>query len=339
VRVSKRSLIISCVILFLFFFGITYELPYYIYKPGMVDELEHVVEVEDGYQSEGHMHLVTVSGGPATPIQFIAAKLLSFHEITPEEDARPEGISNEDYLRLQLKMMENSQNTSKYVAYKAAGKKAEIEFNGVYVLNVVEDMPAYGVVEIGDQIKKVDDQDIKEARDLTDYVGNKQAGEEIQLDMIRDDEDIKETVKVAEFEEEEKVGIGIQLVTDEEVSVEPEIDFSSGNIGGPSAGFIFALQIYDQLTEEDWTKGYEIVGTGEIDYDGNVHRIGGIDKKVVAAHRADMDLFFAPNEGGAPDSNYEEAKKVAALIDTPMEIIPIDTFTDALTYLETLESK
>src|SRR5690625_7869353 len=86
------------------------------------------------------MHLVTVSGGPATPIQFIAAKLLSFHEITPEEDARPEGISNEDYLRLQLKMMENSQNTSKYVAYKAAGKKAEIEFNGVYVLNVVEDM-------------------------------------------------------------------------------------------------------------------------------------------------------------------------------------------------------
>lgn len=339
-RVSKRSLAVSCIVLLIFLFGVTYELPYYIYKPGMVDNLDNVVEVEGGYGSEGHLHLVTVSGGQATPVQYIAAKLLSFHEIIPVEDARPEGISDGDYLQLQLKMMEGSQNASKYVAYKAAGEQAEIKFNGVYVMNVVENMPADQIIQIGDQIKKVDNKQIQEATDLTDYVGNKDAGDVIELEIVRDDTTVTETVEVKEFvDDDTRVGIGIQLITDEEVVVSPEITFSSGDIGGPSAGFIFALEIYDQLTDEDWTKGYEIVGTGEIDYDGNVHRIGGIDKKVVAADREGIDFFFAPNEQGKADSNYKVAKHTAELIGTDMDIIPIDTFDDAITYLEELTPK
>lgn len=339
-RVSKRSLAVSCIVLLIFLFGVTYELPYYIYKPGMVDNLDNVVEVEGGYGSEGHLHLVTVSGGQATPVQYIAAKLLSFHEIIPVEDARPEGISDGDYLQLQLKMMEGSQNASKYVAYKAAGEQAEIKFNGVYVMNVVENMPADQIIQIGDQIKKVDNKQIQEATDLTDYVGNKTAGDVIELEIVRDDTTVTETVEVKEFvDDDTRVGIGIQLITDEEVVVSPEITFSSGDIGGPSAGFIFALEIYDQLTDEDWTKGYEIVGTGEIDYDGNVHRIGGIDKKVVAADREGIDFFFAPNEQGKADSNYKVAKHTAELIGTDMDIIPIDTFDDAITYLEELTPK
>lgn len=339
-RVSKRSLAVSCIVLLIFLFGVTYELPYYIYKPGMVDNLDHVVEVKEGYESEGHLHLVTVSGGQATPVQYIAAKLLSFHEIMPVEDARPEGMSDEDYLQLQLKMMEGSQNASKYVAYKAAGEQAEIKFNGVYVMNVVENMPADQIIQIGDQIKKVDNKHIQEATDLTDYVSNKNAGDVIELEIAREDTMVTETVEVKEFADDDtKVGIGIQLITDEEVVVSPEITFSSGDIGGPSAGFIFALEIYDQLTDEDWTKGYEIVGTGEIDYDGNVHRIGGIDKKVVAADREGIDFFFAPNEQGKADSNYKVAQHTAELIGTDMDIIPIDTFDDAITYLEELTPK
>ena len=61
---------------------------------------------------------------------------------------------------------------------------------------------------------------------------------------------------------------------------------------------MFSLEIYDQLTEEDLTRGYHIAGTGEIDYEGNVHRIGGIDKKIVAADKEGIDIFFAPNENG-----------------------------------------
>ncbi|MDY0396286.1 S16 family serine protease [Virgibacillus halophilus] len=69
------------------------------------------------------------------------------------------------------------------------------------------------------------------------------------------------------------------MVTDRSVSVKPKVHFKSGDIGGPSAGLMFSLKIYDELTKEDLTNGLQIAGTGEIDYDGNVMRIGGIDKK------------------------------------------------------------
>src|SRR5699024_1468104 len=90
VRISRKSLLISGIILLLFFVVVTYELPYYIYKPRMVDSLDHVVEIEESNESEGHLHLVTVSGSQATPIQYIAAKLMSFHEIMPLNEVRPE---------------------------------------------------------------------------------------------------------------------------------------------------------------------------------------------------------------------------------------------------------
>lgn len=340
VRISKKTFIISCIVLVTFFFSVTYELPYYIYKPGKVDELDDVVEIEGGRHDQGHLHLVTVSGSKATPIQYVAAKMFAFHEIIPAEDARPEGITDDEYLRHQLKLMENSQNASKFVAYEAADKEATINFHGVYVINVVDDMPAQGHINIGDEITKVDDEHIEKAKDLTEYVGKKQAGDTLQIELTRDDKEVTETVEVVEFPDEEgKVGIGIQLVTNEQVDVSPPIVFESGNIGGPSAGFVFALEIYNQLTDDDITKGYDIVGTGEIDYEGNVHRIGGIDKKVVAADRAGMDLFFAPNEQGDADSNYIEAQQTAEEIDTDMEIIPIDTFEEAIDYLEQMNNQ
>ena len=76
-------------------------------------------------------------------------------------------------------------------------------------------------------------------------------------------------------------------------------------IGGPSAGFMFSLEIYNQLTKEDLTKGYEIAGTGTISPDGTVGRIGGIEQKIIAADKAGADIFLAPNENGEKDSNYQ----------------------------------
>src|SRR5699024_769198 len=107
-------------------------------------------------------------------------------------------------------------------------------------------------------------------------------------------------------------------------------------IGGPSAGLMFSLEIYDQLTEEDLTKGYEIAGTGQVDYDGNVLPIGGIDKKVIAADKAECDIFFDPNEHGMPDSNYQTAKETGEEIGTDMKIVPVDDFEEALSYIDNI---
>src|SRR5699024_5470026 len=121
------------------------------------------------------------------------------------------------------------------------------------------------------------------------------------------------------------------------IEVDPPLDIRSGDIGGPSAGLMFSLEIYNQLTEKDITKGYNIAGIGAIDSEGNVKRIGSIDKKVVAADEEGVEIFFAPNEQGVKGSNYREAKQAAEKVGTSMKIVPVDTFDDALEYLEKLQ--
>lgn len=339
-KISRRHIFFSFLILAIAFFLITFELPYYVYKPGHTAELDNIVSVQDSYDSSGNMQLVTVSGAQATPMNYLWAKFLKFHELVPIREARPDNISDEEYMHGQLHLMESSQQASTVVAYKAAGKDVTINYDGIHVMSVVKEMPAYNTVQIGDIIVSVDNQRINEADELISYVESKKVGETINLEIVRDNETIFKQLQLSPFPDDpNKIGIGIQLVTERSIEVDPPIEFDSGKIGGPSAGLMFSLEIYNQLTEEDISKGYNVVGTGEVDFDGNVLRIGGIDKKVVAAHKKGCDIFFAPYENGEDDSNYVVAKQVAEQINTSMKIVPVDHFNDALNYLNKLDYK
>lgn len=339
-RFSKKNIIISIIFLICFYIFATYQMPYYIQKPGSIEALNPIVEIDEGYESEGEMHLVTVSGLQATPLHYLLAQILPHNDVRPLHEVIPEGISTDDYMHAQLQVMESSQEASLVVAYEAANQEITIDYVGVYVVGVVEGMPSDGKLEMGDRITSIDGITIQESTDLIEYVEEQDVGDTITVDYLREEEALTREITLDSFpDDESRVGMGISLVTDREVTVDPEVHFSSGNIGGPSAGLIFALEIYDQLTEEDISKGYAIAGTGEIDYEGNVYRIGGIDKKVVAVEREEMDIFFVPNEGGNEDSNYEVAKEKAEEIDAEVEIVPVDTFLDAIAYLEDLPKK
>ncbi|WP_217585699.1 SepM family pheromone-processing serine protease [Lentibacillus saliphilus] len=333
-RLTKRHLFGLVAVIVIAFFLSSYKLPYYIYKPGGADALNPIVEVADGYESSGDMHLVTVSGGQATPIQYLLSMVLPHHEIRDLAEVFPDDITREEYMHAQLEMMENSQEASMVVAYQAANANIQIDYNGVYVAQIFDQMPAQGVLESGDQIIQINGQDVNKAADMIEIVDQLNAGDPIELVIKREEATMTKQITLVEYENQEgKIGIGVGLVTDRHVEVDPKVTFSSGRIGGPSAGLMFSLEIYDQLTEEDVTKGYQVAGTGQIDYEGNVYRIGGVDKKVVAADREGCDIFFAPNEQGDADSNYQAAVKKAAEIGTDMEIVPVDTFNDALDYL------
>lgn len=339
-KITKRQLIFILFAVIVSYFLVSYKLPYYIYKPGGADALSPIVLVEGGFESAGDMHLVTVRGGQATPIQYIMAKLIPHQDLLPLDQVFPEGISEDEYFHAQLQVMENSQEAATVVAYEAAEKEITIDYEGVYIVSVVENMPAEGLLEVGDQIIGIDDEVIEQTDDLITYIESKHAGDKVKVTIIRDDKELEKEVSLKEFDDiDNRVGMGVSLVTDRSVTVDPEVTFSSGNIGGPSAGLMFSLEIYDQLTEDDLTEGYEIAGTGEVDYNGNVLKIGGIDKKVIAADREGCEIFFAPNEGGAEDSNYNVAKETAIEIGTEMEIVPIDTFDEALNYLKDLKKK
>ncbi|WP_342769342.1 SepM family pheromone-processing serine protease [Aquisalibacillus elongatus] len=337
--INRKQLALFSIIIIAVFLLSSYKLDYYIYQPGDIYSLDEVVDVEDHFDSEGELHLVTVRGGQATPFYYLWAKIRPHYEIYDLEDIRPEGISQEEYIDTQLHFMETSKEAAQVVAYRAADRDIEIEYNGVYVMTVVDGMPAEGQLQSGDRIIEMDGQTVSSSQEIVDMTQSYEAGEEIELTVIRDEEEISVSFALGTFPDEpDRVGMGISLVTDREVSVSPNANFDSGSIGGPSAGLMMALELYDQLTSEDLTKGLKITGTGEIDYEGNVFRIGGIDKKVVAADRKDVDIFFAPNEGGREGSNYEVAKETAEEIGTDMEIVPVDTFDDALNYLKDLKN-
>ena len=102
---------------------------------------------------------------------------------------------------------------------------------------------------------------------------------------------------------------------------------------------MFSLEIYNQLTKGDLTKGYQIAGTGTMDEAGKVGPIGGIGQKIVAADKSGADIFFAPNENGSTRSNYQDALIAAKDIDTKMKIVPVDSFEQAVEYLEQLKKK
>ena len=230
--------------------------------------------------------------------------------------------------------MKSSQENAMIAAYTKAGKKVDYTFNGVYASYVMKGMPAYGKIEVGDKIKSVDGHTYESADKMVSYISSKKAGTTVRFVLERNGKEITQNVTLKPFKEEPKrVGIGVSLFTDRHVKVYIE------NIGGPSAGLMMSLEIYNQLTKEDETHGYAIAGTGTIDADGTVGPIGGIDQKVVAADKAGKDIFFAPNDKGDPNSDYKNAVKTAKDIKSDMKIVPVDTMQDALNYLNKLKEK
>jgi Lon-like protease len=331
---------LTLLIVILLFASSFYYLPFYVSKPGMAKELEPIIEVDGGYEEEGSFMLTTIRMGRANIYAYLLAHLSEYQELHPVEEIRGENETDEEYTMRQLHMMDSSKTSAIEVAYKRAGYPIDYDYNGVYVLQVIPGMPAEGKLTPGDRIVEIDGRRFNSSAEFIEYVGEKHAGDEVTLTVDKEEEESKVVLGIKQFDElSERVGIGISLVDDKEVKVTPKVDVETDEIGGPSAGLMFSLEIYNQLIERDLTKGYEIAGTGTISPDGTVGRIGGIEKKVVAADKAGADFFLAPNEEGAEDSNYQAAVRTAEDIDTNMKIIPIDTFEDAVDYLENLTPK
>lgn len=312
------------------------KLPFYVTQPGMATELKPMVEVEDGFHEQGTFRLTTVRIGRANPFTYIWAKTQKYYDIFPIEDVKYEGETDEQYMERQIHMMEVSQQAAIKVAYERANKPIRMKYNGIIVMQVLEKMPAFDVLKMGDRIKGVNGQEIQTADEFIEMVKHKKAGDTLTLSIERDGHELTKTIEVVPFpDQQDKVGVGISLITDRELETSPDIILNTEDIGGPSAGLMMTLEIYNQLTEEDMTKGYKIAGTGTINEEGAVGPIGGIAQKIVAADKAGVDIFFAPNENGAKNSNYEVAVHTAKDIDTNMKIVPVDSFDDAIQFLET----
>jgi Lon-like protease len=337
----KRKYFLRSFVIAVIFFIISsfYLLPFYVSKPGLAKELEPIIQVEHGYDEKGSFMLTTIRMGRANIYTYALAKMSKYQEIHPIEAIRRENETDEEYNVRQLHLMAGSKLNAIETAYKKANIPIHYRYNGVFVLNVLPEMPADGKLLPGDRIFKADQHEFESSEQFIHYVSGKKAGSKITFTIERENKISDVEIPIEILPETGKPGIGIGLVDDKEIEVQPVVSIDSQEIGGPSAGLMFSLEIYNQLVEEDLTKGYEIAGTGTIDSNGIVGRIGGIEQKIVAADKAGAEIFFAPNEGGAADSNYQDAVKTAKDIKSKMKIVPVNTFDDAIKYLQSLERK
>lgn len=329
------------IILFLLVFAFIafYPLPYYITSPGDARELDPIISVQDGDEDEGVFMLTTVSVGTANIPQYIWAKMSDYREVIPAEEIRGEDETDEEYNQRQLQMMEDSQHAATIVAYQEAGKKVDIKYHGVYVTGIMSGMPAEDKLKVGDKIVAVDSNPVMETKKLLDVLAPKKAGDQVDLTILRGDKKMDISLNIEQFpkkyiqDEGPKAGLGITSpVADVSIETDPKVKIDTSQIGGPSAGLMFTLEILDQLRDDDLTHGKRIAGTGTMDLQKNVGPIGGIQQKIVAADEAGAEIFFAPVEG----NNYKDAVKAQKDIGSKMKIVPVKTLDDALNYLEKL---
>lgn len=315
-------------------------LPYYITKPGMAEKLEPYVKVEGGNKEKGDFMLVTISMGRANVVNYLSAKFNKYEEVFKKEEILRKGESDEEYQFRQVYAMKESQDAAIYNAYKRANASVTFENEGVLVVGVADDMPAAEKLKLGDRILAVDGQSLQTAEQFIAYMKTKKQNDEVSVKYVRKNKEKEDKLVLKPIpEDKSRAGIGVSIITDKKLTVNPNVKIDAHKIGGPSAGLMFTLEIYNQLVKEDITKGHEIAGTGTINEKGEVGPIGGVSQKVVAAHNAGAEVFFAPNENGKENSNYKEAVKTAKDIKTKMKIIPVDTLDDALTYLDKMSEK
>ncbi|SOB92305.1 PDZ domain-containing protein [Ureibacillus xyleni] len=347
----KKALFTVVLPLLIVFFLAFYKLDYYIMKPGSAYDVSQFVTVEGGDQDDnGSLSLMTVAMAPATPLTYVIAYLREFEEIIEMDEVRQEEEDEEEYSIRQLKLMTDSQFSALFVAFKKANLPYTIEYDGITVLNVLAGGAADGKLHPGDEIVEIDGKLINRAEELSTIISKKNINEEVKLVINRNEQLLDETIMLKEIpgEEHKRIGIGVTYSESKSIKTDPKVKVNAENIGGPSAGLMFTLEILNQLLDEDLSKGYKIAGTGEMNEDGSVGRIGGIEKKVVAAHEDGMEIFFAPDDEITENmkkvnphiqSNYEAAVETAKKIKTDMQIVPVKTIDDALNYLNKLSLK
>jgi PDZ domain-containing protein len=122
-----------------------------------------------------------------------------------------------------------------------------------------------------------------------------------------------------------RLGITITDSYDFPISVKLKLQ----DVGGPSGGMMFALGIIDKLTPGSLTGGLSVAGTGEIDGNGNVYPIGGIQQKMFGAVDAGATWFLAPAD------NCDE---VVGHIPEGLHVTKVATLSDSLAALKAISA-
>ena len=300
----------------------------FLIVPDQAKPLENKVDVQGGHlDAKGDVYYVDVFVRRIRRLE----QLLPFtrpdgSKLVPEQEIAPAGTTDQERERQNAADMQRSEQIASVVALRALGYHIVATPLGVLVTSVSPDVPAAKVIDPQDVIVAADGVPVRTPAQLRREVGRKTPGDEVRLTVRRNGKAKDVTVRtVASPTEPSRAIIGILVDQDAKIELPFKVDIDLGDVGGPSAGLPFALEIARQLGR-NVTRGCRIAATGELALDGSVLPIGGIEQKTIGVRRAGVDYFLVP-----VGENASTAEKYA----DGLHVIPVDTFQQALRRLAT----
>ena len=279
----------------------------FIFTPGHANPLASKVRVQGAKPAPGDIFYVDVFVRRETWLE----RLLPFtkpegSDVYPEHALLPSGTTEAERDRQNAIDMQESEKIASAVALKALGYDVKIEPAGLRVVTVFSDGPSARLLKPYDTIVAVDGKRVLTTDQLRAEIGKRKPGEPVELTVERNGKTVGQKANI-------------------ELPIKVDIDL--GDVGGPSAGLPFALEVARMLGK-NVARGCEVAATGEIGLDGSVLPIGGVKQKTFGARRTGVDVFLVP-----AGENAKDARKYAG--DLP--IIPVNSYQQALQKLATAD--
>ncbi len=316
--------------LILLYFILQVPLNYYIITGGGTSDISSRIEVKDAYKSKGSLNISYVTELPGTVMTYLLSYIIptwerenaNLYKYSKEESTADISFRND----LDLKTA-SSQAT--YWAYTLANKELIKTNSDLYVITIFE---GYNTpLKVGDKIKSMDNYSYETIEEYRNYIQTKKENEEVTIKIERDNKTKEIKSKIYSYKDHLILGVGLQFLNEYKTDPKVKINFKARE-SGPSGGLITTLEIYNQLTKKDITKGLRIAGTGTIEENGTIGEIGGIEHKILGAENDNIDIFLVPS-----GNNYKTAKKYKKQKKLKMKLIEVKTIQDALIKLENVK--
>jgi len=303
--------------------AVTVYLPWYAIGPGPARAVQPLIRFDDRqrYESQGNFVMTSVRFTQLTGMGVLLAWLDPDRAIVGRSVLYPDGEDVEQEHQRAISQMDSSKLDAAAVVMKHLEDYPKEHGDGVLVESVVQGCAADGELFPGDRILSIDGTEVDTYDEARRAIRAAPSGDTLTFDLSVDG-----TPETARLVREPCGGSKRPLVGVSMIDSFPfDVTISSGDIGGPSAGLMWALGLYDLLTPGDLTGGRTIAGTGQIAVDGTVIPIAGIQEKIAAAADAGASVFLVP------EGNLKAARAGG---DHGLQLVPVASFDDALAYLQ-----
>ncbi|MGH3761203.1 YlbL family protein [Actinophytocola sp.] len=297
---------------------------------GTVDE-QVVVEVEGEktYETSGQLRMTTVSiSDDVSLFGALGLWVSGRHALMPRDEYFGPGQTEDDLQRENKKMFQDSQSDAEVAALRYLDYPVK-----VVAQEITRGAPADEVLEPGDRLYEVNGRPVEVQEDVREALKNTRPGQRVEITFQHEDQPRQtrsiELGNASDYGSDDRKEGFLGLLPIDRADVDFQTTIHLEDVGGPSAGLIFALAIVDKLTPGELEGGRTVAGTGEIDVKGNIGLIGGISFKLVAARDAGAEAFLVPA------GNCAEAK---SNVPDGLALVKVDTLDSAVKALEDLEA-